>query len=534
MITTKIYEAANPSTLIAEVPWATGKQWLHQLNETGSGQVVVHQRDDTYLANPDLLEYGNIVRFALDGTDRFAFVIETRDFPPVPPDEYLGLEWTCSGRGVLALLADAIVMPEGFIEGSLVRQRTFGFTATSYDDSAWVSATQIQQQSSTSGPVTDWYANPAGWPDGTAYWIWSRALSAGVMPAGTCYFRQTFTVASGIRAAVFATCDNALRLWLDDMLLIDNTPDGDWRQLFREDVVLAAGTHQIAVEATNVVPDGATYGVGPAGLLVSVYEIDTGGAPTGSPLVNTDSSWLALDYPASVPGMSIGQILKTLIDEAQTRGALNGITLGFDETADSNSAYWDEEPDLALDIGTSLLDVVQTFVEQYVDVEMTPTLVFNVYNKGTLGSDLTGSVSLLKGEDFHELRGEGHDHLTNAILARDDTGALSTRTDAVSLAFAKRKELYLELALAPSMSRAQDMSAQVLEEFAEPTIELQGKVTKGSGVYVSWTVGDMILMPDASGSPVDTNVISIAVEEDDAGNPSFSIEATQTDQLVTS
>lgn len=535
MITVKVYEAANPSTLIAEVPEATGKQWLHQLNETGSGKIVVHQRDETYLLNPDLLEYGNIIRFTLDGTDRFAFILETRDFPPVPPSEYEGLEWTCSGRGVLALLADAIVMPEGFIEGSLVRQRSFGFTAAAYDDSSWISATQIQQQNSTSGPVDAWQANPAGWPDSTAYWIWSRALSGGVMPGGTSYFRSSFTVASGMRAALFATCDNFLRLWLDDMLIIDQDQNsGNWRELTRVDLTLLTGTHQISVEATNQVPDGATYSVLQAGLLVTVFEIDTGGLPTGSPLVHTDSSWLALDYPVSVPGMSIGMIIRILIEEAQTRGALNGITLGFTDTEDTNSVAWSAEPDLALDVGTSLLAVIQTFVEQYVDVEMTPTLVLNVYNKGTLGSDLTGSVSLLRGVDFHSFDGQGRDHLENVLLVRDNTGALSTRTDSASILSSKRKEDYLELGLAPSMARAQDMAAQILDEEAGPAIELSGKVTAGSGVYVSWGPGDLIGTPDASGNPVDTQVISVSVEEDDAGNPSFAIEATQLDQLLTS
>lgn len=532
MITAKIYQAANPSTLIAEVPLATDKRWLEQLNVTGSGQISIHQTDPAYVLNPDLLEYGNIVRLALDGTDLFAFIIETRDFPPVPPNEFQGLVWNCFGRGVLALLEDAIVMPEGTVDGSTERQRTFGFTASSYDDSAWISATQVQQQSSVTGPVTAYYHNPAGWPDSTAYWIWSRAQSddPATWLAGTSYFRKAFTLASATTVMVFATADNTFRLWLDDELILDGD---DWKQTFSARRDLIAGSHIIAVEATDIVT--ATGFFGPGALLVSVETIDpTTETVTGPVIVNTDSTWLALDYPATVPGMSIGAILKLLIDEAQTRGALNGITLGFSDTLDSNSNAWDVEADLALDIGTNLLDVTQTFVEQYVDVRMSPTLQLDVYNKGTLGSDLTGSVSLLRGTHFHDLDGQAQDMLANAVLARAATGVLTTVTDSVSILTSKRRETYLELGLAPSMSRAQDMTNQVFDEEARPAIELRGKVTASSGVYVSWAPGDLILMPDASGNPVDTQVISIAVEEDDAGNPIFSIEATQLDGLLTS
>jgi len=582
-ITAAAYSGSSPATLISTLGTSRQRSWLDPLCQPGSGSLQLHLLDADLAAHPTIKQYGTIIRTAIDGVDKFAFVVEQRTFAVAPQDENAGRWWTLTGRGVLALLERAIVMPEGAIVGSTARQRTFDFTAIAYDDSTWIAATQIQRQDdllTTLHHSLLWRKNPVSWPDPFAYWIWSRSPSGGSnsanQPLGTSYFRKTFTVANTLSAAVVATIDNYGRVWLDGQLIIDNVPDGSWRESYRADVTLGAGTHQIAVEGTNKpLPFGATS---PAGVLVSVIETDSGGALSTNVITRTDSSWLALDYPASVPGMSIGFIWRTLIEEAQARGALPGITLGFTDTLDSNGNAWAIEPDLALDIGTNLLNVAQTFVEQYVDVEVTPTLVLNLYNKGTLGSDLTATINLraspaglvAKGEwraatayvindsvwyagnpyyaianntnfqpdtnpakwaevHFEEMSSSGQDDTVNAILARDTTGALTTRDDATSLASHPRKEEYVEMALAPSQSRAEAMADQIFTESGIPSLQISAKVTKHSGVCNTWTRGDKVSMPATDLTPVATNVYSVGVEEDEAGHPIFNVQATQDD-----
>jgi hypothetical protein len=530
-ITLKIYDGTAPATLLAEVTTANNRRWLHQLNDSGVGQFNLHANDAALTANPDLLAYGNIARFAEDATDRFAFLIEDRDIAPAGPGEEIDRDWAVSGRGVLALLEDAVVYPETALVANTSRQRRFDFTAIAYDDTTWVAATEIQRQDAGT-PFTRYNGYPGGWPDGAAYWIWSQALSppgpTGTHPAGTSYFRKQFTLASASDIAIFASGDNGFRLWLDGEIILEGTEDlYVWQRTYRINLVLQAGTHQLVAEGTNK-PKADGYS-GPGGVLVSVMEIDVTAAPTGVVFARTNNTWKALDYPADVPGMGLGTILRILVEEAQVRGALTGITLGFADLTDSKGAAWSQDPDIALDIGTSLLDVVETFVEQFIDIEMTPALELRAYNKGTLGDDLTGSVTLEIGTHFEDLRSDGQGHLTNSVLARDNTGLLTVKEDAASLAARKRREVYVELATAPTEPRAQLISDEILVEFAAPSIQVTGKVVKDSGVYTTWGPGDMVTAPDSRGDPTATNIVSIAVEEDEAGNPIYSIEAMQTD-----
>lgn len=526
-ITAKVYDATG-TTLIATLSQRRNPNWLHQLNDTGSGSVQIHVLDSDLAAHPTITNYYNIVRLQIGGTDVFAFIVENPDLPPVPADEHAGLWWTLSGRGVLALLDDAIVYPE--LAGSSPTYRTFGWMAIAYDDSGWTSAIEIQRQDAGT-PITAYANAPEGWVDHLAYWIWSQAATAGLMPPGTSYFRKTFTLADATLATVHVTCDNAFQLWIDDELIIDNlsadASRSGWNQTQQANIDLGAGSHTIAVQGVNeTLASGYS---GPAALLLSILERDPSGTLTGTVLTRTDSTWSALDYPASPPGMPIGQILGTLVTEAQARGALTGITLGFTDTADYNSASFTVTPLEAFQVGTSVLDAAKVLIEQFIDLEMTPTLELRAYNKGTLGSDLTGSISLLRGTHFEELTGQSSGHLTNAILARTQLGQLTERTDATSLGSRKRKETYVEVGTAPNIEQAQNVADAVFPDFAYPVIQLIGKVTEASGPYTSYKPGDTIKLPNKANVATATDLLSLAVEEDEAANLIYHIEASQAD-----
>jgi hypothetical protein len=522
-ITAKVYDATG-ATLIATLSQRRNPNWLHQLNDTGSGSVQIHELDADLAAHPTITNYYNIVRFQIGGTDRFAIVVENPDIPPVPADEYAGRWWTLSGPGVLALLNDAIVYPEAPLTQTAVTVRAFGWMAASFNDSSWTSAVQIQRQDATS-PVAGWHGYPKGWREHTAYWIWSRALSSGSMPVGTSYFRKSFTLASSTYLTFIASCDNQFRLWLDDELIMDYVdPIPDWRDMKAYSRILASGTHQLAAECINASGGGAN----PAGFICAVYTLNTDGS-INTVALHTDNTWKADDYPATPPGMTVGQILRILVSEAQTRGALTGITLGFTDSLDTNGNAWTVIPNIGFQVGAKLLDVVRTLVEQVIDVEMTPTLVLNAYNKGTLGSDKTATVSLLRGTHFEELNASSSGHRTNAMLLRTQLGTLVERTDSTSLGARKRIEEYDELGTAPSTDAAQNAADAVFPDFAYPVLQLTGKVTEASGPDTTYKPGDKIKMPNKANVATATDVISLAFEEDDAGNLISHIEASLTD-----
>lgn len=533
-ITAKVYDGSSPSTLIATLNSRRAPNWLHQLNDPGSGSVQIHVLDADLAAHPTITDHLNIVRFQIGGTDRFAFIVENPDLPPVPADENSGLWWTLSGRGVLAILEEAVVDAE--YVGTSPDYRTFGWMAISYDDSGWGSAVEIQQQLDTAGTVTPhWIGYPQEFPDKYAWWIWSRAAagSAPFMPVGTSYFRKTFTLADDTIVGIFATCDDTFRMFIDDEVIFDNrTSDVSafgFHDTTRVDRTLAAGSHTFAVEATNL---NWTPSSNYAGFIMTMIELNPGHGFTASStrILHSDSSWLANDYPADPPGMYVGQILRELVEEAQARGALPGVTLGFTDTADSNSNTWAVVPDLGVPLPTSsVLDAAMMLKEQFIDLEMTPALVLNAYNRGTLGSDKTGTISLLRGTHFYELTGQSSGHLTNAMLMRTQQGQLVWREDATSLASYRRKETGIELGSAPSETQANRVADAVFPDFAYPVIQLSGKVTEASGPYTSFVPGDTIKMPNKANVATATTVTSIAVEEDEAANILFSVEGLQTD-----
>lgn len=520
-IAARVYLGTTPATLIAGLPHSRERQWLDQLNETGSGSLAVHVNDDVLTTNPAILQYGNIVRLSIDGTDRFAFIIEQRNVDPAPTGELGERYRRISGRGVLALLEDAIVYPEAGYVDSKARQRAFDYTAIAYDDSAWTAAKLITVTDFSDRP------DPSMWGDPTARYIWSRDPDGvdGSHPVGTSYFRKDFNLATGTDVQITAAIDNTMRVFLDGEEIISAEDEADiplvTYSVFKR---LGSGTHQLAISANNIPHADGTITLNPAMLILSVMNVDG-----NSLIMHTDASWLALDYPTEVPGMSLGEIIRILLEEAQARGALTGITWTFTDTQDSASSAWAEEPDIIFDIGTSLLDVMRTLVEQYVDMEMTSALVFKVYNKGTLGTNLTGSVNLQVGVHFEEATGAGEDHSTNVLLARDATGLLTQQTHAASVAARKRREVYLETATAPTEERAQAISVEVLDEFAQPSFQLSAKVIKTSGPYTTWGPGDTILMPNPAFTAQAATVLSIAVEEDEAGHEVFHTEAVMLD-----
>jgi hypothetical protein len=525
-LSASVYSGSSPGALITALTESKDRTWHHQLNDTGSGAVKIHILDTDLAAHPTLKNYGNIIRCQLDGIDRFAFIIESRDLPPAPVDEHAGQWWTLSGRGVLGILANAIVYPEVPITWTSPRDRTFGYMALAYDDSAWTAAVQLQQQGDLSGYIPNYHGIPSGWPDPSAWWISSQATTGSdpniVNPVGTSYFRKSFTMATGGSYAIFATVDNQFRMWLDDELLIDNLSQGHlgYINLQRVDKPLAAGNHTIAIEAVNT---AFPTGNNPMGVLVSIIQLDHSGKLTSTVLLHTDNTWLADDYPATPPGMSPGTIMRLLVQEAQARGALTGVTLSFTDSLDSNGHAWTEIPDIAFPLGMPLLEIARTLVEGFVDVSMTPTLVLNLYKKYQLGSDLSGSVTLAVGTDFEELSVNGNTHLCNVVLARDQFGELIEQTDAASLASQIRKETYIEYSTAPSASAARTLALKLFKDVSLPTGQVRAKVVQSSGPYTTWNPGDSITVPGLTGN-VEMTVMAITVSEDDAGHPIIEVE----------
>lgn len=100
------------------------------------------------------------------------------------------------------------------------------------------------------------------------------------------------------------------------------------------------------------------------------------------------------------PGFTPGALLRILVSEAQNRGALVHVVLGFSDSADSAGKPWPLMGSTSFQCGLDLLSVVLQLAESYLDVSMdVGTTTLRAY--GALGTDQ--SVTLAAGTNLTEL-----------------------------------------------------------------------------------------------------------------------------------
>jgi hypothetical protein len=114
----RIHDGQNPETLIDILPRARNRQWQEPLGDTGSGSFDISELDPKLVANPELLDYGNLVRCYLDGVHRFTWVIERKKATKVNDAEDGGRLLHVEGRGNLSVLEHALIYPAGGVTGA--------------------------------------------------------------------------------------------------------------------------------------------------------------------------------------------------------------------------------------------------------------------------------------------------------------------------------------------------------------------------------------------------------------------------------
>lgn len=371
------------ATNYGELDESFARSWLEELNDCGNGTVSLAADD------PDvgLLDYGRVVRFSIDGTPRFAFVVEQIDRRAITAGEEADQSVQTSGRGLLALLADAVVYPErGAGWHPIGETRVFDWTSRYIDDTAWAAPVATNNDG--------WWL-PEGWPDPSADWIWDRPAVVPV-PAGDVYFRKEFTVAQDVTATLWVTGDDEQEAWVDGVPIARKEANFDTPTAGVANLRLSAGTHIVAVRGVNLNPLLATM------RLTIVAEGGT------TPLVHSDTSWKCLGYPATPPGFTVGKMLRHLIDEAQARGALAGWVEQFTDAIDTDSAAWAADETFAFQVGTDYLSVVRQIAERGHDVASAPdSLLLRVWRDGGRGA--ASGVAFAGAVDLTELShaGEG-------------------------------------------------------------------------------------------------------------------------------
>lgn len=363
-----------------ESAWA--KQWQDVLGDTGFAKLTIDNED------PDLatLNYGDIVQFLLLGTPRFLMLVEKKDRVSVDPSEEVALATTVSGRGALAILEDAVVYPDLYIETvPFADARIFNFSslfAVDTDNGYATNSTGIYDWGvyTSAGPYTN---TPAGFPDATAHWLGPQAPS-GVPdhPVGDWYVSSLLIGIDEGQYRLSVSADDSVDIYIDNVPL--QKAEGVYGRLITIDLWLDSALHHLAFKVTNLPPPHG----GPSGLIWSLQEMNADGT-VGAVVWHSHPSGSVNDfysaYPANPPGFTPGQVMDILLLEAQDteRGCFPLLTYDFDDAADSAGVAWAERIQPSFQVGADLLTVIKQLGETYfvpmMDPDLTGGLVLHAY-----------------------------------------------------------------------------------------------------------------------------------------------------------
>lgn len=162
-------------------------------------------------------------------------------------------------------------------------------------------------------------------------------------------------------------------------------------------------------------------------------------------------SWPTVDdtHPAEhdFTTATAGTIMSTLIQRAQTRGALTGITYAsFAAATDSTGAAWTKAWSIAYSPGVTYLQVLQNLVDAGMCEIRMVGRDLRMYNPGTLGTDKTviaNPVILRRGKEITEApKRSTARELRNAQLIAGANGNYQEVTDGTSIGTYGRRESY--------------------------------------------------------------------------------------------
>lgn len=514
-VTVSVYDPTNTTEITpGGLVKSHDRKWNDPLSQPGSASVTVQNTDTQRAA----MTFGRVLRWSINGTARFASLIEAKAVATVAPGEEAEQVTKVDGRGTMARWEDFVVYPEGGVGAvPLGDTRTFNFASSYYDDTTWTAAVQIEQ--GTGDPGGPRAGFPVGLPAEaeTAWWIQSQANDVnGSVPAGDMYFRKTY-VSPGELVRIVVTADNAHELWLNGQLVevdsFDRAGGIGWAGVKTVDIYLPTGSHLFAVKVTNV----AGVDPNPSGFILAAIRLENAGSTYGATVLVSDSSWKALGYPASPPGFTPRRVLDILLTEAKARGAVPELTLGASNAADSDLTPWPVAPDIAFRIGLNGLEVLAQLAESYIDCAMSPTSMrLDVWVHGGKGgaSGVTYAAGVNITSANHQIvRPDLTDTLTRWAQGWQQVGASPPG----------RIEGFLSAGDAQSPAESGRLSAALIARMSNPAerIQLTIEPTGADVPYANWVTGDTVTAPDHLGTPTLWRAVGIGVTEDGDGFPYY-------------
>jgi hypothetical protein len=255
-----------------------------------------------------------------------------------------------------------------------------------------------------------------------------------------------------------------------------------------------------------------------AGFILTGIEVDSDGKETDTVVVRTNTNW---QVSSTEPYWRPAMILRTLAEEAAARGVyrMNRLTYGFNISAPT-SGSWTTEADLTLKVGATLLTVLDDMVDLGHDFWLNPsTLELEAWE--SRGTDRSATVLLDTGQNLAKFSTTVERPLKTVALVRTKNGWLRTADNTLRDANGWR-ETFLEYGNTASEDAAKRQANRVLARTGKTQVLAQGVevvVTAGAVPYVDFAVGDVVSIPNPTGTglPSKARILSIGLKEEGGG-----------------
>lgn len=262
------------------------------------------------------------------------------------------------------------------------------------------------------------------------------------------------------------------------------------------------------VARRNIAVSGS--GAGLTGGTLTVTEATAGSAPTV--LWRTGDDPVKVDaYPSSPPGVTIGEIVIDVVDQATARGVNLGLH-GYDVTAtlDSDGVAWANELQVAAVVGRSIAKLLEQLVDEAgVDIDMTVDGDVQVWQRRS--TDRTATVDL-DGRGA----GVGNSNVDHSGQARKASHALIHHNGGwtITPGPGRRRETFLQFGQVGTDEAAARLGAEAMRDL-QSNRRGQKFERLASQLPSALVPGDLVTATDYDRFQVTQRVVSIGTEQRD-------------------
>lgn len=363
--------AADYSGSATPLDLSHGRTFQEVLSAAGGFSLKLQNGD----ADLPACSFGKIVRFSINAAPCFAGLIEAKTVVRVAAGEDADQLTELKGRGTLALHDSFVVYPEIFDNPLVGDTRFFTFASTLFDDTGWPDVTAVDLDTAEQDA-------PANWPDTTTKKIRPGGSPTVDRDPEEFGVRKVFSTTGGDKTyRLYFTGDDGVDIFVDGVRIVEEVRPRMWQETRQADVRLRDGSqHLIAIKGTNIDFPGDNY----SWVAAALYNVEPDGT-LGALVVQTDATWLGVQFGTTPPGFTPGAVLTILRDEAVARG-VDVPTFDFDADVDSDGTPWPVAPDISFRVGLKGLPALLQLAETYCDLSMAPdSLTLHAWVHGAKG-----------------------------------------------------------------------------------------------------------------------------------------------------